>query len=164
LKNIKTLLSAPPSDFGGTRSLFYFMADYHVAEYYAAYAKRGCESIVMVVLTIAKQVIDDLEEPNILRLYWEPRWKQLVWRSKLQKSLSQPLRKYCNALLIIGHISKGAVEKFRAMESWESLTDGYVLRIPSFGGSNMAVQYAFSGEEEGRETVASSWPSMANLM
>jgi len=53
------------------------MADYYVAEYYAAYAKRGCESIVMVVLTIAKQVIDDLEEPNILRLYWEPRWKPL---------------------------------------------------------------------------------------
>jgi hypothetical protein len=156
LKNIETLLSAPPSDFSGTRSLFYFTADYHVAEYYAAYAKRraGCESIVIVVLTIAKQVIDDLEEPNILRLYWGPRWKQLVWRSKLQKSLPQPLRKYRNALLTIGHISRGSVEKFRAMESWESLTDDYVLRIPSFSGSNMAVQYVFSGEEEGREFLA----------
>jgi hypothetical protein len=155
LKNIESLLSAPPSDFSATRSLFYFTADYNVAEYYAAYAKRRtvCESIVMVMLSIPKQIIDDLEEPDLQRLYWDPRWKQLVWRSKLAKSLPPPLRKYRNALLIIGHISKGAKDKFEAMETWESLTDDFVLRVPP-SNSNIAVQYVFSGEEEGREFLA----------
>ena len=154
VQNIEKLLSSPPSDFSGTRSLFSFTPDYGVAEYYAAYAKRraNCESVVMVCLSIPKEAIDNLEEPDIQHLHWpSPQWKQLVWRSKTVKSLPKPLRKYRDALLIIGTISKGAERMFENMQTWEDMTDACVLRVGLSTRGNPAKQYVFSGEEEGRE-------------
>jgi hypothetical protein len=153
IQDIQKLTSSPPSDFSGSRSLFYFTPDYNVAEYYAAYAKRRavCESVVIVRLCIPNDAIDELEEPQIQQLFWpSPQWKQLVWRSKTNKSLPKPLRKYRDALLIIGSISKGATRVFELMGTWEDITTSCLLRI---GTSNAAIQYVFSGEEEGREFI-----------
>ncbi|KAL8313232.1 hypothetical protein RB593_007429 [Gaeumannomyces tritici] len=111
LDNIGALLSSPPSDFGATRGLLYFASDYKAAEYYAAYAKRraNCESVVMVCVSLPNETIDNMEAPELQRLFWPtPQWKQLVWHSKTGKALPKPLRKYRDALLIVGTISKGA--------------------------------------------------------
>ena len=153
VQDIETLLSSPPSDFSGTRSLFYFTPDQKVAEYYAAYAKRraNCESVVMVCLSIPKIEIDNLEA-DTQYLYWPtPQWKQLVWRCKQPKSLPKPLRKYRDAFLIIGTISKGAQRVFKNLQTWEEMTNACVLYVPSSNQSNPAVQYVFSGQEEGCE-------------
>ena len=150
LKGIQKLLSSWPSDFSGTRSFFYFTSDYEVAEYYAAYARRRANNIstVMICLSIPKDAIENLEAPDIQRLYWPAsQWKQLVWWSKTQRSL----RKYRNALLIIGTISKGPDRIFQEMQTWEDMTDDCVLRVGPSNRSRPAVQYVFSGEEEGRE-------------
>lgn len=146
------LKSWPPTDFSQNRGMFYFTPNVSVAEYYAAYAKRraGCEAIIMVALVILHFAIESLEEGDKLELYWGPRWRQLVWRSKVQKPLPQPLRKYRDAILIIGRVSKGAPQKFAAMDTWDSLTTEYVLYVPG-QESNMARQYVFTGEEEGQE-------------
>ncbi|KAL8377569.1 hypothetical protein RB595_008312 [Gaeumannomyces hyphopodioides] len=154
LDNIGALLSSAPSCFSATRRLFYFAADYKVAEHYAAYAKRraNCESVVMVCMSLPKEAIDNMEEPELQRLFWPtPQWKQLVWRSMTGKSLPKPLRKYRNALLVIGTISNGAKRTFENLQSWEDMTEDHILRVGPPGQRNLAVQYVFSGEEEGQE-------------
>ncbi|EJT79377.1 hypothetical protein GGTG_04461 [Gaeumannomyces tritici R3-111a-1] len=154
LDNISTLLSSQPSDFSATRGLLYFASDYKVAEYYAAYAKHraNCESVVMICVSLPKETIDNMEAPELQRLFWPtPQWKQLVWRSKTGKRLPKPLRKYRDALLIIGTISKGAARMFENMQSWEDMTGDCILRVGPPNRRNPAVQYVFSGDEEGQE-------------
>ncbi len=154
LSKIQKLLSLPPSDFSGSRPLFYFTPDYRVAEYYAAYAKRRseCESVVMVCLSIPQQAIDDLTEPSIQHLYWpSPHFKELVWRSKTQNSLPPHLRQYRDALIIIGNITRGANRMYEQMGGWEDMTNECLLRIRLLNQNTPAKQYVFSGEEEGRE-------------
>lgn len=151
IQEIQKLSSPPPSDFSGNRTRFYFTPDHNIAEYYAAYAKRRaeCESIVMICLYIRKEVIDELEEPQIQNLHWpSSQWKQLVWRSKKDASLPKPLRKYRDTLLIIGSIPKGANRMYENMQSWEEVTNSCLLRNDR---SNVAIQYSFSSDEEGRE-------------
>ena len=72
LDHIRTLLSSTPSDFSGTRSLFYFSPDYKVAEYYAGYTKRrvDVESVVIICFQISNAVIESLSAPEIQRVYW----------------------------------------------------------------------------------------------
>jgi hypothetical protein len=156
IQNIEKLLSPPPSDFSGTRSLFYFTPDYKVAEYYAAYAKRraNCESVVMICVSIPQTAISNLKESDLHYLYWPtPQWKQLVWRSKTAKYLPAPLRKYRDSLLIIGNISKGAERMYEILQSWEDMTNASLLRVGSSNRGDLAVQYVFSGEEEGRDFI-----------
>lgn len=164
--DISRILTTPPSDFGGTQSLFYFTNDRNVAEYYAAYAKRrvNCESVVMIVLTIPQKKIDELHNEgesetnsnNIMRAYRlyypSPQWKQLVWRSKRSQPLPRPLRKYRDALLLVGSTSKGATNAYQDMEHWENVDGNCVLRLAGPDGRMKdAVQYVFSGEEEGHQ-------------
>jgi hypothetical protein len=156
LSRIETLLSSPPSDFSGTRSLFYFTPDYQVAQYYAAYAKRraNCESVVIVCLSIANAAIERLSGTEVQRLYWpSPEWKELVWRSRTKQTLPSRLRKYRLATLLIGTISRKPDLVYQAMESWGEVTDSCLLRVGSSGQGKPSVQYVFSGEEEGRELL-----------
>jgi hypothetical protein len=152
LDRISTLLSSAPSDFSGTRSLFYFTPDRQVAQYYAAYAKRraNCESVVIVCLRIPNNAIESLRAPDIQRIYWpSDEWKELIWRCRTVKSLPPYLRKYRNAILVIGTTSRKPDCVYHAMNSWQQVTERYLLRVGSSG--NPAVHYVFSGEEEGCE-------------
>jgi hypothetical protein len=153
LDRIGTLLSAVPSDFGGARSLFYFTPDYKVAQYYASYAKRRakCESVVIVCLRIPNAAIESLSAPKIQYIYWpSSEWKELIWRCRTQQPLPSHLRKYKQAVLVIGTTSRRPHLVYHAMESWEAVTEDCLVRVGS-GQNNPAVQYAFSGEEEGFE-------------
>jgi hypothetical protein len=153
LDRIETLLSSAPSDFSGTRSLFYFTPDYQVAQYYAAYAKRraNCESVVIVCLHIPNTAIESLLPPEIQYIYWpSSEWKELVWRCRTQQSLPSYLRKYRQAVLMIGTTSRKPDLVYYAMGSWEAVTEDCLLRVGS-NQNSPAVQYVFSGEEEGRE-------------
>jgi hypothetical protein len=154
LDRIETLLSSAPSDFSGTRSLFYFTPDYQVAQYYAAYAKRrtNCESVVIVCLRIPNAAIESLSAPEIQRIYWpNSEWKELVWHCRTQQSLPPHLRKYRQAVLMIGTTSRKPDLVYRAMGSWEEVTEDCLLRVRASDQNDPAVQYVFSGEEEGRE-------------
>ncbi|EFX06424.1 hypothetical protein CMQ_6745 [Grosmannia clavigera kw1407] len=150
VQRIEKLLSHSPSDFSAARSLFYFTPDHREAEYRCAYAKRraNCESVVMVCLTIPQTAIDKLRRPKLQRLYWpSPEWKQVVWRSKTVRSLPSALRKYRDALLIIGSVANGTQRKFENMKSWADVADDAVCCDVSSG--DPTVQYVFSSEEEG---------------
>jgi len=147
---IETLLSLPPSDFSGSRSLFYFTPDYKVAVHYAGYAKRrgNAESVVIVSFKIPNSAIESLTAPDIQRIYWpNDEWKELIWRSCTNAQLPRHLRKYRNALLVIGTISKKPNSAYYAMASWQDVTEECLLRLPT----TTNVQYVISGEEEGRE-------------
>jgi hypothetical protein len=105
----------------------------------------------MVCLSIPRQTVDELETPHIQRLYWPTvQWKQLVWLSKTTRPLPRTLQKYRDALLIIGTVSKGAERMFENMLTWEEMSDACVLCVPP-SNPNPALQYSFSGEEEGSE-------------
>ncbi|RMZ89796.1 hypothetical protein DV736_g2967, partial [Chaetothyriales sp. CBS 134916] len=154
LDHIETLLSSPPSDFSGTRSLFYFTPNHQVAQYYAAYAKRraNCESIVILCLRIPNDAIESLTEADIQRIYWpSSEWKELVWRSRTLQPLPSHLRKYRRAVLVIGTISRKPDRLYHSMGSWKEVTEDCVLRVESSGQSNIGIQYVFSGEEDGHE-------------
>ncbi|RMZ85391.1 hypothetical protein DV737_g732, partial [Chaetothyriales sp. CBS 132003] len=152
LDRIETLLSSPPSDFSGTRALFYFTTSHEVAEYYAAYAKRraNCESVVILCLRFPNAAIESLSAPDIQRIYWpSSEWKELVWRSRTQQPLPSHLRKYRQAVLVIGTISRKPNRAYHLMGSWEEVTQECVLRVESSGQSITGIQHVFSGEEEG---------------
>ncbi|KAI3316584.1 hypothetical protein HD806DRAFT_517201 [Xylariaceae sp. AK1471] len=154
LHRIDTLLSPGPTDFSGTRSLFYFTPDYKLAQYYAAYAKRraNTESIVIICFPIPNSSIESLSAPDIYRVFWpSAEWKELVWRSRTRATLPTHVRKYRNAILKIGTISRKPNHVYHLLESWEDVTEAYVLRVPVAGQGNPAIQYVFSGEDEGRE-------------
>jgi hypothetical protein len=71
LDRIQTLLGSAPNDFCCTRPRIYFVPDYRVAEYYAAYAKRRAkyESVFIICLSIPNAAIESLVAPDILRVY-----------------------------------------------------------------------------------------------
>jgi hypothetical protein len=152
LDAISRLLSPAPSDFSGTRSLFYFTPDYKVAAYYAAYAKRraNCESVVIVCLTIPIAAIENLSTPEIQTIYWPSNeWKKLIWHCRTAKPLPSSLRKYRQATLVIGTVSRKPHCVYHTMNSWQEVTEACLLLIDQIGPKNPAIQYSFSGEEEG---------------
>ncbi|PNY23805.1 Uncharacterized protein TCAP_06253 [Tolypocladium capitatum] len=152
--DIGTLLSSAPSDFSGTRSLFYFTLDYEVAEYYAAFAKRRaeCESVVIVCLRIPNTALESLSAPEIQRIYWpSSEWKELVWRCRTNEPIPLRLRKYRQAVLTIGSISRKPNYTYRTIRSFEEVTERSLLEVRRSGRNVPAIQYVFSGQEEGRE-------------
>lgn len=153
---IQSLLSPAPTDFSGHRSLFYFTADYKVAEYCAAYAKRraNCESVVIVCLQIPNAAIESLSSPDIHHLYWpNSQWKELVWRCRTQQTLPSHLRKYRQALLIIGSISRKPNSVYHNLATWEEVGEEHLFRVGNATdhSGSLAVQFVFSGEEEGQD-------------
>ncbi|KXJ89493.1 hypothetical protein Micbo1qcDRAFT_206428 [Microdochium bolleyi] len=155
--DVSRLLTRPPPDFGGVRSLFYFTDDLHVAEHHAAYAKRRANGgpICIVAVTIPRTQItqlfkedDEEKQPRAYSLcYPSPQWEQVVWRSKRSQPISKPLRKYRDAVLLVGTAATGATDAYQAMDHWEEVDERCVLRPQ---GSE-ATQYVFSAEEEGHE-------------
>ncbi|KAM3079151.1 hypothetical protein ACMFMF_004078 [Clarireedia jacksonii] len=144
LERIETLLSSPPSDFSATRSLFYFSTDSRVAEYYAAYAKRraNCESVVIICLSIPNAAIESLSEPDVQRIYWpDDEWKELIWRCRTDKPLPPHLRKYQQAMLAIGTISRGPERVYRAMSSWQQVTESCLLKVGPSHDSGPCVHF-----------------------
>ncbi|OBT87696.1 hypothetical protein VE02_04053 [Pseudogymnoascus sp. 03VT05] len=127
LSRPETLLSSTPSDFSGTRSLYYFTPDHGLARYQAAYAKRRAprESIAIISFLIPNTAIETLSPQEIQRvLYPSNDWKELFWRSPKQKPFPPHLRKYRDATLVIGTMAYGA---------------------------DALYQHVFSGEEGGRD-------------
>lgn len=168
-RKLEKLLSFPPTNFGGRYALFYFTPDPIVAEHYAAYAKSrvGVHSVVILSASISKDTMARHTEPQdtdndddddngtslgkVYKLFYpSPKWKQLVYRSKRIRPLPKPLRKFRDALLLIGTTTKGTQRVFDAMETWEDIGEENVLRVPA-DNSNPAIQYVFSGSEEGQE-------------
>ncbi|KFY81740.1 hypothetical protein V500_11141 [Pseudogymnoascus sp. VKM F-4518 (FW-2643)] len=154
VSRIETLLTSPPSDFSGTRSHFYFTPDHAVAEYHAAYAKRRAhyESIVIVCLRIPNAAIETLAPPDIQKIFFPSNeWKELIWRSRTRRPFPPHLRKYREATLVIGTAAYKADLVYDRMKTWEEIAEEEVFRVGKAGQENGAVQYVFSGEEDGHE-------------
>lgn len=159
LNQLGVILSSPPSDFSGSRALFYFTPDYKVAQYYAAYAKRRAivESVVIICVWIPNNAIEVLQPPVIQRLYWpSTEWKELVWTCRTARALPKPLRKYRQATLVIGTISRKPNDSYHQLPSSEHINESFILKVDGETGGQPAVQYVFSGEEEGRELLEDS--------
>jgi hypothetical protein len=125
-----------------------------VAMYYAAFAKwrANCESVVIVCLRIPNSAIDSLSPPDIQRVFWPSNeWKELIWRCRSLESLPPYLRIYRQAILVVGSISRKPDRAYRNMDSWQQVTEKYLFRVGPSGQGNPAIQYVFSGEEEGCE-------------
>jgi hypothetical protein len=149
--HLPALATQPPSDFSGTRTMYYFTPDYKVAECYAAYAKRRgkCESVVIISISIPNAAIERLESTEIQRLYWpSPEWKELVWLSRRSNPVPRHLRKYRQAMLVIGNTAKCPDVMYGKLDTWEAVREKHLLKVngPAVFG---AVQYVFSGEEDG---------------
>jgi hypothetical protein len=149
VSNITLLWTEGPADFSRMHPRFYFTPDHKVAEYYAAYAKCRGNSVAVVILRfrIPNAAIEALSPPQIQHLYWpNDEWKEFVWIHRTrQPRLPSHLRKYRNALLIIGTIARKPDETYYALKSWGDITERYVLKVRT---DRPAVQYVFSGEEE----------------
>ncbi|KFZ12729.1 hypothetical protein V502_06966 [Pseudogymnoascus sp. VKM F-4520 (FW-2644)] len=154
VSRIETLLTSAPSDSSGTRSLFYFTPDHAVAEYHAAYAKRRAyyASIVIICLRIPNAEIETLAPPDIQRIFFPSNeWKELVWRSRTRRPLPPHLKKYREATLVVGTTACKADLVYDRMKTWEEITEENVFRVGKAGQENGAIQYVFSGEEDGHE-------------
>ncbi|KAK3353250.1 hypothetical protein B0T25DRAFT_518359 [Lasiosphaeria hispida] len=140
MAQISKLCSPLPSDFGN-RVVMYFTPNLKVAEYYAGYAKRRteCESVVMIVLHIPNAAIQSLTKLEIQHLHWPSDMKHL--------------RVYKEATLIIGSISRKPNNVYHRLDTWEGVTEQYLLKLKPDGRTGadgtIATQYAIQGQEKG---------------
>ncbi|KAK3353260.1 hypothetical protein B0T25DRAFT_544093 [Lasiosphaeria hispida] len=158
MDQISKLTSLPPSDFNNKAVMYYFTPNRKVAEYYAGYAKRraNCESVVMVVLCIPNAAIQSLTEPEIQHLHWpSDNWKQMIWNCRRNNNLPKRLRVYKEATLIIGSISRKPNNVYHRLDTWEGVTERYLLKVKPDGRSGadgtIATQYAIQGLEKGED-------------
>ncbi|KFY76579.1 hypothetical protein V499_03812 [Pseudogymnoascus sp. VKM F-103] len=146
------ILTPAPSDFSGTRSLYYFTPDHNLARHQAAYAKRRAprESIAIISLLIPNTAIETLPSPDLQIVSWPSNeWKELLWHSRNQKFLPPHLRKYRDATLVIGTAAYGAGAVYQGMRTWEEVGKENVFCVGKRGKGEGAVQYVFSAEREG---------------
>jgi len=121
----------------------------------------------MIAVTIPRDQIEELfrsdnadnnEDDAMQKLraydlrYPSPQWKQLIWRSKRAATLPEPLRKYRDALLLVGTTTKGAEQTYLDMQDWQEIDQRFVLGIKGPDDRKKeAVQYVFSDDEEAHE-------------
>jgi hypothetical protein len=156
ISRIQTMLSSAPSDFSGRRRLYYFTPNFKVAQSYAAYAKRraNAETVVIIMMSIPNREIKSLQEPEIFRLFWpNPEWAQLIWSCRNGRKIPKDLRKYQDAALVIGTISRKPNSAYEELASPDDVTEDYVLKVQdSEGRSVPATQYVFG--EDGEDILA----------
>ncbi|KAH8170992.1 hypothetical protein LIA77_09773 [Sarocladium implicatum] len=148
LADISKLISPPPGDFNGQRSVYYLTPSLDVAEQFAHFAKRRDENsgVVLVRLELPHSVIETLQEPEIQRLFWpDQQWKELVWYCRRGQKPPRPLLKFTKAALLIGHISKGPSWKYGQMPSPDTIGESHVFDERST--SQLGVQYVFRGDK-----------------
>ncbi|KAK3943324.1 hypothetical protein QBC46DRAFT_420745 [Diplogelasinospora grovesii] len=144
-----------PSDFSGFHGRFYFTPDYQVAEYHAYWAKKRIGqlgTVAIVRLCIPNTARESLSAPDIQKIFWpSPEWKELVWRSRTQRQLPSRLEKYEEAVLVVGTTSRKPHSFYRAIKSWDEVTEKCVLRAGTSVQGHPSVQYVFSGGKKGRD-------------
>jgi hypothetical protein len=141
------MLSSPPTDFLGRQAGFYFTVQRDIAECYVCYAKRrdDVQSVVIVQVIIPNHKIERLSTTQLQKTYWpSEEWKNLVWHCWNAKKLPSQLRKYQQALLIIGTIAKKPNKVYKRMDTFAQINERCVLKTKD--GLN-AVQYVFHDEE-----------------
>ncbi|KAK3945749.1 hypothetical protein QBC46DRAFT_455040 [Diplogelasinospora grovesii] len=163
LARVETLLTEPPSDFSGTRALYYFIDSREVAEYQAAYAKRraNCgESIAIVCLHLPEAAMDGLalrpcDVVCLGRTTVNVMWQDLVRRCRTQRPLLSDLRRTQRAaVLVMGAVSRMEEEDWHTADDISARPDVHRkswLHAGIAGESSISeiTQYAFSGDEEG---------------
>lgn len=150
---IQRIYGGCPSDFSGTRAIVYLSTDYKVAEYHAAFAKRraNLESVAIMAVSILDTEIEQLKEPEVLRVAWpSSEWKHLVWNSRKGRSArTEGLRKFKDAKLIIGSTARRPDVAFKALDSWEDVTEEFVFQTSRFhpDGTDVPVTQFVFGED-----------------
>lgn len=144
------MLSSPPTDFLGRQTGFYFTVQRDIAECYACYAKRRDEvqSVVIVQVIVPNHKIECLSTTQLQKSYWpSEEWKSLVWHCRNEKKFPSQLRKYKQALLMIGTIAKKPNRVFKKMDTFAQIDETCVLKTKD--GLD-GVQYVFH-DDEGQE-------------
>jgi hypothetical protein len=156
------LISQPPTDFLGREAGFYFAVHRDIAEYYACYAKRrdGVSSVIVIHLTIPSHKIESLSTTQLQKTYWpSEEWKNLIWHCRTARRLPTELRKFKQACLIIGTISKKPNMLYDRMNSPEQIDERCVLKTKE---GRDAVKYVFH-DDEGQEFLEQQTPGSLSV-
>ncbi|TID00170.1 hypothetical protein CH35J_005326 [Colletotrichum higginsianum] len=143
LQDITVLQSSPPGDFSGNQSRYYFSPDYKVAEYYAAYAKRrnSVSAVCIVSLAIPNAALEQMQSTELVRIYWpSEEWKETVWLSRRRQLLPSRLAMVSQATVVIGTIAKRPDEAYHRIQSFNEITENYILKADRL---NPSVQFVF---------------------
>jgi hypothetical protein len=143
------MFSSPPTDFLGSQAGCYFTIQRDIAEYYACYAKRrdDVQSVIIVQVIVPDHKFECLSATQLQKTYWpSEEWKNLVWHCRNAKKFPNQLRKFKQALLIIGTIAKKPNRVYNGMDTFAQIDERCVLKTKD--GHN-AVQYVFH-DDEGR--------------
>ena len=156
------IFSSPPTDFLGSQAGFYFTVQRDIAECYACYAKRrnDVQSVVIVQVIVPNHKIECLSTTQLQKTYWpSEEWKNLVWHCRNAETLPSKLRKFKEALLVIGTIAKKPNRVYNAMDTWAQINETCVLKTKD--GHN-GVQYVFN-DGEGREFLKDLAPGSVTV-
>ncbi|KAH6951647.1 hypothetical protein DER45DRAFT_618370 [Fusarium avenaceum] len=151
LDHIPVLDSIPESDFSRSRATYYFTNSFEVAKRNAAWIKRRANggSVVMIRIAVRNSVIENMAPGQVQRIFWpSPEWKELVWRCRNCKQLSNEFAKYKDAALIIGTIANKPSQYYHNFSSSAQLTEDCLLQA-----EDGAVRFAFSSEEDGESLL-----------
>ena len=143
------MVSNPPTDFLHYQAGFYFAVQRDIAEYYACYAKRRVDvhSVVIVQVVIPNHKIESLSTTQLQKTYWpSDEWKNLVWHCRNAKKFPSQLRKYQQALLIIGTIAKKPNRVYVNMDTFAQVDERCVLKTKD---GRDGVQFVFRAIEGG---------------
>ncbi|KAF5693025.1 hypothetical protein FDENT_2337 [Fusarium denticulatum] len=147
------LLSTPSStDFSRTKSMYYFTPDYSLARKQAAWIKQRGPDAVIVQIAVQDSVITSMDPDDIQCAFWpNSNWRELVWHCRTTRRLPDELKKYNDAILIIGTIDNRPTAYYEQRSPTDLITEACVVRVrgPNKGGDRAAVQYVFSSDDEG---------------
>ncbi|KAF5970493.1 hypothetical protein FBULB1_9690 [Fusarium bulbicola] len=150
INGIGSLLS--PTDFSRTKSMYCFTPDYSLARKQAAWIKRRGPPAVIVQIAVQDSAITSMDPDDIQCAFWpNSNWRELVWHSRTKRRFPNELKKYNDAILIIGTIANRPTAYYEQRSPTDLTTEACVVRIrgPNKGGDRTAVQYVFSPEDEG---------------
>ncbi|KAF5553099.1 hypothetical protein FPHYL_8826 [Fusarium phyllophilum] len=153
LDRISVLMSASSStDFSRNKSMYCFTPDYSLARKQAAWIKQRGPPAVIVQIAVQEKLITSMDPPDIQCAFWpNSNWRELVWHCRTTRRLPNELKKYNDAILIIGTIANRPTAYYEQRSPAELTSEAYVVMVrgPNEGGDRAAVQYVFSSDDEG---------------
>ncbi|KAL4726680.1 hypothetical protein ACLX1H_005568 [Fusarium chlamydosporum] len=151
-QNLQYLKAPLPNDFSGCKMMLCFTTSLQAAQTHASYLKRrggSCHQPSIVRFCIPDIAVQNLHTQLAHCYFPGDDWRKLVWISRASQLYREPGR-LSDLILIIGHVASKPDKAFHDLESWEEITEDYVLKLGN-DGREADVQYAFRGNDDGWE-------------
>ncbi|RFN50832.1 hypothetical protein FIE12Z_4908 [Fusarium flagelliforme] len=136
------------SIFNRSWAMIYLGTSLETAQLHASYLRRLSSGLGTQVAIVRLCVPDIALETKAVQLYFpSDDWKKLVWycqTNERDQELRQEMSRFWRAHVIVGNVTNRPEEAFSELDSWEDITEKYLLKLD--GNTEGDIHYAFRSE------------------